>query len=1006
MRTQIRVLLLIGIAVPRLAQAVDNSWTNVNAGKWETNSNWSLGVAPASAQSVFVTNAFSKTVTIDSITSGSFPGTMTVSNLTVSAPTVPLSANRLSLDNSGLATPLRVPKILTVTTNGTLLVLDNAAVEVGSAAATGFLLVVGGGLAQCSGGSLIASNAIISLGSAGSGALTVSDGTRICSEVRVGAGTGSQGTFTINGGTNLFTSSINVGFGSGSTGAVWMTGGLLVTTNNTFNVGDFSIGQMAVSNGTWLARFVFAGRFTGSRGTLTYAGGTNFVSDVLQLGEFNASTGTVVVSGGQLFVTNASNTASIDIRTGTLIVTGATVVADRLIATNSRAAIQFPAGTLTLRGAAVNTANTFGMGGAGRTAVLNLVGGTNDFSGDVDVARVVGGQLVATNNFALMLLGLNGVGQMTVSNGNNWIGDMVIGQNGGSRGTLTIAGGTNQFTTEFLVGAGLTSTGVVSLTGGQLVVTNNNILTAVGYSANGEMMVFPSGKLLSSRLSVGFGSGARGTFTLAGATLDLPTDFNGLAVGENPGATGAVWLITGSLIVTNPAVFPSAVGLAGNGQMTVSNAFFRSSDLFVGQNAGSRGTLTMAGGTNLFDSFLSIGASANATGTVWVTGGRVVVTNNIISVAGAGVGRMTISNGVVQTQGVTIGAKGTFTMAGGSLVADQLTAITTGGRIEFPGGTMTLRGALVTNDQDFLFGGAGQTAVLNLVAGTNHIGGDLVIAIEVGSTGTLWFTAGQMIVTNGGIFVGERGLGQMTISNGTCRALEGFVGDNAGSRGTLTTAGGTNSVYSRLIVGNSACTATGLVNVTAGSLFVTNAAGNATLEVRSGTFTMSGGAVKIDRLVVTNACGRFIHTGGTLSIASTNLLPNLAVAGDGLPWSWKQQFGFDVFDPAVAGADSDGDGLTNLQEFQAGTNPTNSNSFLGITSITRVSTNILITWMTGPGKTNALQRTAGDPGGSYTTNNFATIFTVTNTVGTTTNCLDVGGATNTPARYYRVRLVP
>jgi hypothetical protein len=31
---------------------------------------------------------------------------------------------------------------------------------------------------------------------------------------------------------------------------------------------------------------------------------------------------------------------------------------------------------------------------------------------------------------------------------------------------------------------------------------------------------------------------------------------------------------------------------------------------------------------------------------------------------------------------------------------------------------------------------------------------------------------------------------------------------------------------------------------------------------------------------------------------------------------------------------------------------------------------------------------------------------VTNTIGSLTNYLDSGGATNTPSRYYRVRLVP
>ena len=39
-------------------------------------------------------------------------------------------------------------------------------------------------------------------------------------------------------------------------------------------------------------------------------------------------------------------------------------------------------------------------------------------------------------------------------------------------------------------------------------------------------------------------------------------------------------------------------------------------------------------------------------------------------------------------------------------------------------------------------------------------------------------------------------------------------------------------------------------------------------------------------------------------------------------------------------------------------------------------------------------------------NYFTAIFTVTNTVGTTTNFLDAGAATNVPAFYYRIRLVP
>ena len=64
------------------------------------------------------------------------------------------------------------------------------------------------------------------------------------------------------------------------------------------------------------------------------------------------------------------------------------------------------------------------------------------------------------------------------------------------------------------------------------------------------------------------------------------------------------------------------------------------------------------------------------------------------------------------------------------------------------------------------------------------------------------------------------------------------------------------------------------------------------------------------------------------------------------------------------------------------------------------NSDLLITWMTGVGKTNALQA-AGNILGAY-----GDIFTVTNTTGSVTNYLDIGGATNSPARFYRVRLVP
>ena len=75
-----------------------------------------------------------------------------------------------------------------------------------------------------------------------------------------------------------------------------------------------------------------------------------------------------------------------------------------------------------------------------------------------------------------------------------------------------------------------------------------------------------------------------------------------------------------------------------------------------------------------------------------------------------------------------------------------------------------------------------------------------------------------------------------------------------------------------------------------------------------------------------------------------------------------------------------------------------------ITGTSQEGSNVRVTWITGGlCKTNVLQRATGDAAGSFT-NDFADLFTITNTLGNVTNFLDVGAATNFPARYYRVRV--
>jgi hypothetical protein len=148
-------------------------------------------------------------------------------------------------------------------------------------------------------------------------------------------------------------------------------------------------------------------------------------------------------------------------------------------------------------------------------------------------------------------------------------------------------------------------------------------------------------------------------------------------------------------------------------------------------------------------------------------------------------------------------------------------------------------------------------------------------------------------------------------------------------------------------------------------------------------------------VVVSNIVGSVTSANAVLTVVPASFQP------------WQLQY-FNCTDcpQAAATADADGDGQNNLAEFLSGTDPTNGASAFRITGIEIEGEDIRVTWMMGSGKTNALQATAGGATGSYTTNTFTDIFIATNTVGSVTNYLDAGGATNFPACYYRVRLVP
>jgi T5SS/PEP-CTERM-associated repeat protein len=666
-----------------------------------------------------------------------------------------------------------------------------------------------------------------------------------------------------------------------------------------------------------------------------------------------------ITSGGALQISNS--TVRVDgMAGGRFILDG--VVSNRaggsLVLTNVSTIIGTnAAGRLDLDGGAIASSNVVLGAAAGAqgtltiaSGVMTVAGSTASLAPNLDLGNVAnatgtvlvsGGELVATNGW--VRIGNAGIGQMTVTGGALRTVSIVLGLNAGAAGTLTVDGGAVTNAGSITVGSILNASGTLWLKNGQFLGGSTLL---VGVTGNGQVTVSNGTMAINSLVTVGSGAGSRGAVLIHGGSVTL-AGANALTLAASAGSTGEVW-VTGGSVIANSGT--TQIGSAGSGSMTTCNAVVTLQSVLVGNSAGSSGTLTIAGGTNSLSGLLRLGAAAGATGTVWVSGVLDMPANGVV-VGNSGVGQMTISNGAFsalsQNVGVFAGSSGTFTIAGGS----------------------------------------------------NSFSSVLTIGPNANATGTVWMTGG--FVDTASLRVSSAGVGQMAMSNGIVQAGSITVaGPGSGGRGTLTMAGGTASTP-LFLVGNFACDSIGVVNLNGGSLFVTNAAGNAVLEVRSGTLTLNAGALSADQLVLTNACARFIHAGGSFIAGTIVVTPSFDADGDGIPNFADPG----PFDPTDTGNDPDGDGFTNLQEFLAGTDPTNSASFLGITGIAPEGDDIRVTWMTTAGKTNALERTAGDASGNYS-NDFSAIFTVTNTVGATTNYLDLGAATNVPALYYRVRLVP
>jgi hypothetical protein len=682
--------------------------------------------------------------------------------------------------------------------------------------------------------------------------------------------------------------------------------------------------------------------------------------------------------------------------------------------------------------------------------------------------RLDDGLLTVSNTVAY--LGDFGAGQLLMNNGTFLGRNLVLGYHGGT-GTLTVNAGHFELAenihggASFVIGGASTNGfGAVWINGGDVVLTNNFTTFIAGNFGSGQMTV-SNGHVRAFDLFVGANiiAGA-GTFTQAGGTTEVTAVR--LSVGYNPSSTGTVWVTGGQLlatneftsivnigpvILTNYSVVETLVGGGGVGRLVVSNGNLTVGHLTIVSNATatSAGTLETYGGsvTILNSNSLDIAASAGIAAFAKLENTTLNASNASVTVGDAGIGSLTLSNVTGAIRTLTVAAKSNSTgsvrldFVNLSVFSNLVVAAavnSTGTFIIVSNSTVVATNGTFGIGNDGTLGGTGGVAQVSVSDGVvdvasvlvgDNFGSDSRLVID--GTGRLRTHGGLLAngikttVVNGGtlevtdgpapafedpilfdrIVMAYLADGRMIVSNGTVRTPGMIVAASAGNTGTLNIVGGTTSVYSNFTVGW-VPGATGIVTVTGGALYCTNGV-NSTLEVRNGTFTISAGTFQVDRIVLTNANARLLHTGGTLLYTTLVLSPNLSAAGDGIPNGWKQQYGLDPFDPALGSKDSDGDGMNNLAEYQAGTDPTAASStpFVPV-SILPSGNNIVVTWKTAGGVTNQVQVATN---AIYSTNGFVNLSPQIIAAGSglvTTNYTDLGGATNVPSRYYRIRLVP
>ena len=363
-------------------------------------------------------------------------------------------------------------------------------------------------------------------------------------------------------------------------GTIVVVNGSLVTTNCTLGIGSHeraispAYGLLTVSNSTVEARDVSIGGETETYGTLEVIGGTMTLSASLMIGTGNSSDGNVLVAnGGLLVVTNANTELGGDGTRGTLVVSNASFFgADIAVAVD-----EFSSGTVMINNGTVNV-DYLGVGAAGLA------------SGNVSLN---GGALTVVG---MQIPGYQSNGNLSIADGTFTCQSVTIGFAMFSNGSLGIGGGTAIISSNLDIG-GDTDSAHLSISGGQLILTNATMLVDGGPTNSGIQAgcIISGGEVAAQ--SIVLGQFLTGNLSMTGGSLTVS---DGITMGDCPGqAYGFLIQSGGQLIASNPS--HNAFIDVQNGQLSLFGGILQVDTLVMTNTCSS---LVHTGGTLLVGSVI------------------------------------------------------------------------------------------------------------------------------------------------------------------------------------------------------------------------------------------------------------------------------------------------------------------------------------------------------------------------------------------------------------------